>query len=65
MHNQSLLLYTSLLAIIMRSYLDLSKDEIDHANDLHSKSVVIDANLVGYLDYVGEDIDIKIMVCLL
>ncbi len=40
----------------MRSYLDLSKDEIDHAKALHSRSIMIDASLVGYLDYVGEDI---------
>ncbi|MCX6641928.1 MAG: membrane dipeptidase, partial [Candidatus Bathyarchaeota archaeon] len=34
----------------------MSKDEIEHAEALHRKSVVIDASLVGYLDYVGEDI---------
>ena len=40
----------------MRSYLDLTKDEIAHAMALHKESYVIDASLVAYLDYVGEDI---------
>jgi len=41
---------------LTRSFLDLSKDEADHALALHRESIVIDASLVGYIDYVGEDI---------
>ena len=40
----------------MKSYLDLSRDEEEHALALHGKSVVIDASLVAFIDYVGEDI---------
>ena len=39
-----------------RSYLDLSKDEINHALFLHNESAIVDASLVGYMDYVVEDI---------
>jgi hypothetical protein len=39
----------------MRSYLDLSRDEVDHAKAVHKESYVVDASLVAYLDYVGED----------
>jgi membrane dipeptidase len=40
----------------MRSYLELSRDEVAHAIALHAESYIIDASLVAYLDYVGEDI---------
>jgi membrane dipeptidase len=40
----------------LRSYLDLSKDEAEHAHALHRESIVIDASLVPFIDYVGEDI---------
>jgi membrane dipeptidase len=39
----------------LRSYLDLSKDEAEHALSLHRESIVIDASLVPFIDYVGED----------
>jgi len=41
---------------LTRSFKDLNKDEVDHALALHRESIVIDASLVGYIDYVGEDI---------
>ena len=40
----------------MKSYLDLSRDKEEHALALHRESVVIDASLVAFIDYVGEDI---------
>jgi membrane dipeptidase len=40
----------------LKSYLDLSKDEEEHALALHKKSIVIDASLVAFIEYVGEDI---------
>ena len=40
----------------MKSYLDLSSDEEEHALALHQESVVIDASLVAFINYVGEDI---------
>ena len=40
----------------MRSYLDLSRDEEEHALALHRESFVIDSSLVAYIDFVGEDI---------
>ena len=40
----------------MSSYLDLSKDEEAHAFDLHRGSIVIDASIVPFIHYVGEDI---------
>ncbi len=46
----------------MRSYLDLSKDEVAHAMALHKESYVVDASLVAYLDYVGEDIWVDDMI---
>lgn len=39
-----------------RSFKDLTRDEEAHALALHREAVVIDASLVGYTDYVGEDI---------
>ena len=39
----------------MRSYLDLSKDEVDHALAIHRESIVIDASIVPFINYVGED----------
>jgi membrane dipeptidase len=38
-----------------RSYLDLSKDERDHAQALHRESVVIDSSVVAVIDYVAEN----------
>ncbi|MFP3951279.1 MAG: membrane dipeptidase [Candidatus Bathyarchaeia archaeon] len=40
----------------MSSYLDLSKDEEEHAMALHRESVVIDSSIVPFINYVGEDI---------
>lgn len=40
----------------MRSYLDLSGDEEAHALALHRESIVIDASIVPFIHYVGEDI---------
>ncbi len=40
----------------MKSYLGLSKDEEEHALALHQKSIVIDASIVAFIEYVGEDI---------
>ena len=40
----------------MKSYLDLSKDEEENALALHRESVVIDASIVAFIHYVGEDI---------
>jgi membrane dipeptidase len=40
----------------MRSYLDLSKDEEEHAMALHRESVVIDSSIVAFINYVGEDV---------
>ncbi|MFQ6052840.1 MAG: dipeptidase [Candidatus Bathyarchaeia archaeon] len=39
-----------------RSYLDLSRDEEEHALALHRDSIVIDASIVPFIHYVGEDI---------
>jgi hypothetical protein len=33
----------------MRNYLDLSRNEVAHAMELHRESSVIDASLVSYL----------------
>jgi len=40
----------------LKSYIDLSKDEEEHALALHKKNIVIDASLVAFIEYVGEDI---------
>jgi len=40
----------------LKSYLDLGKDEEEHALALHGESVVIDASIVAFIHYVGEDI---------
>jgi membrane dipeptidase len=40
----------------LKSYLDLSRDEEEHALALHRESVVIDASLVAFINYVGEDL---------
>ena len=40
----------------MRSYLDLSKDEEEHALALHREAIIIDASIVPFIHYVGEDI---------
>src|SRR4030042_3752023 len=37
-----------------RSYLSLTKDELAHAEALHRESIVIDASIVAFIDYVGE-----------
>lgn len=39
----------------MRSYLDLSKDERDHALALHEESIVIDSSVVAVIEYVAEN----------
>jgi hypothetical protein len=39
-----------------RSYLDLKPDEVEHAQFLHEESIVIDASIVPFINYVGEDI---------
>jgi membrane dipeptidase len=38
-----------------RSYMDLSKDERDHALALHRESIVIDSSVVAVIDYVAEN----------
>ncbi|HUS77417.1 MAG TPA: membrane dipeptidase [Patescibacteria group bacterium] len=38
-----------------RSYLELSKDEAEHAMALHEESVVIDSSVVAVIDYVAEN----------
>jgi membrane dipeptidase len=38
-----------------RSYLDISKDEKEHALALHKDSIVIDGSVVSVIDYVAED----------
>ncbi len=38
-----------------RSYLDLSKDEKEHALALHKESIVIDSSVVSVIEYVTED----------
>lgn len=40
----------------MRSYIDLSNDEEEHALALHRESIIIDASIVPFIHYVGEDI---------
>jgi len=40
----------------LRNYLDLSTNEVEHALTLHGESVVIDASIVAFIQYVGEDI---------
>jgi len=40
----------------LKSYLDLSRDEEEHALALHRESIVIDASIVAFIDPVGEDI---------
>jgi membrane dipeptidase len=40
----------------LKSYLDLSKDEEEHALALHKESIVIDASIVAFIEYVGKDI---------
>ena len=38
-----------------RSYLDLSKDEKEHALAIHKDSIIIDSSLVSVIDYVAEN----------
>jgi membrane dipeptidase len=38
-----------------RSYLDLSKDEKEHALALHKESIVVDSSIVAVIDYVAEN----------
>jgi membrane dipeptidase len=45
-----------------RSYLSLTKDELAHAEALHRESIVIDASIVAFIDYVGEDLMLDDMV---
>jgi hypothetical protein len=42
--------------IVLRSYLDLSRDEAERALALHKESIIIDASIVAFIDPVGEDI---------
>ncbi len=42
-----------------RSYLDLSKDEKEHAMALHKESIVIDSSIVSVIEYVTEDMWLK------
>ena len=42
--------------MVKRSYLSLSKDEIDHAFALHKESIVIDSSIVAFIENVGEDL---------
>ena len=42
-----------------RSYLDLSKDEKEHALALHKESIVIDSSIVSVIEYVTEDMWLK------
>ena len=44
-----------------RSYLSLTKDELAHAETLHRESIVIDASIVAFIDYVGEDLMLEDM----
>jgi len=39
-----------------RSYLDLKPDEVEHAKFKHKESIIIDASIVPFINYVGEDI---------
>ncbi len=39
-----------------RSFKDLKKDEEAHAYAIHKESIVVDASLVAFTDYVGEDL---------
>ncbi|MEM4727698.1 MAG: membrane dipeptidase [Candidatus Bathyarchaeia archaeon] len=41
---------------MLRSYLELSRDEEEHALALHRESIVIDASIVPFIHHVGEDI---------
>ncbi len=41
------------------SYLDLSKDEKEHALALHRESIVIDSSIVGVIHYVSENMWLK------
>lgn len=43
------------MIILSRSYLDLSKNEADHAIALHKESIVIDSSVVAVIDYVAEN----------
>jgi len=49
-------LWVPVYPIELRSYLELSKDEEEHALALHRASIVIDASIVPFIHYVGEDI---------
>jgi membrane dipeptidase len=40
----------------MRSFKEITKDEKSHALALHKESIVVDASLVAFTDYVAEDI---------
>jgi membrane dipeptidase len=41
--------------MVPRSYLSLTKDEVDHAYALHKDSVVIDSSIVAFIEGTGED----------
>jgi len=40
----------------MKSFKDLNKDQLAHALSIHNENIIVDASLVAYTDYVGEDI---------
>jgi membrane dipeptidase len=39
-----------------KSFLELNKDETDHALALHKESIVIDSSIVSVIDYVAENL---------
>jgi len=43
-------------SVKLRSYIELSRDEEEHALALHRESIIIDASIVPFIHYVGEDI---------
>jgi len=47
---------------LSRSYLDLSNDEVAHAEALHKESIVIDSSIVAFIQSVGEDIMLDDMI---
>jgi membrane dipeptidase len=47
---------------VNRSYLDLSKDEKEHAMALHEESIVIDSSVVSVIDYVAENMWLEDMI---
>jgi len=54
--NNKLKVLTMKILMDQRSYLDLKPDEVEYARFLHEESIVIDASIVPFINYVGEDI---------